>query len=182
MSDAQLFAFEQDFVDSLRCIPMAVRIKLDLCGIKLTLRQWSRFTRDDRQGLLERSCIGAAEAASYAQALAALVAARTHEVVRPLAEPPCRTWEHADEVPAAVANHARAAGLAAPSTRQWRGLTPLQRFALVKLTRDNHDNVNFEPALREFGLVAPSDLGFCARGAQAQAFNGPPRPTARPRV
>jgi hypothetical protein len=31
MDDPVLFKFESDFVDSLRCIPMVVRLKLDLC-------------------------------------------------------------------------------------------------------------------------------------------------------
>ena len=61
MSDVQLFAFESDFVASLRCIPMAVRLKLDLCGIKLTLRQWSRFTRSDREALIAMPCRSRAE-------------------------------------------------------------------------------------------------------------------------
>ncbi len=52
MNDQQLFAFENDFVATLRCIPMAVRFKLDRCGIKLTLRQWSRLTHSDRTDLL----------------------------------------------------------------------------------------------------------------------------------
>ena len=65
MNDAQLFEFESDFVASLRCVPMAVRFKLDACGIKLTLRQWSRFTRGDRQDLLMAACEGPAEIEDY---------------------------------------------------------------------------------------------------------------------
>jgi len=37
---ADFFEFEADFVDSLRCIPMHVRLKLDTC-IKLKLAQWN---------------------------------------------------------------------------------------------------------------------------------------------
>ena len=37
---------------------------------------------------------------------------------------------------------------------QWKNLNPLQRFALTKLTRGGHENENFLPALREFGLTA----------------------------
>lgn len=37
------FKFEADFVDTLRCVPMIVRFKLDTVGIKLSLRAWSRF-------------------------------------------------------------------------------------------------------------------------------------------
>ena len=44
-----LFDFERDFAGSLRCIPMIARQKLDIVGIKLSLRQWSRFTRDERR-------------------------------------------------------------------------------------------------------------------------------------
>lgn len=43
-----LFDFERDFAGSLRCIPMIARQKLDIIGIKLSLRQWSRFTREER--------------------------------------------------------------------------------------------------------------------------------------
>jgi hypothetical protein len=36
---------------------------------------------------------------------------------------------------------------------QWASLTPLQRFALIKLSRSGHENRNFLPALQEFDLV-----------------------------
>jgi len=32
----------------------------------------------------------------------------------------------------------------------------LQRFTLLKLSRESHDNVNFIPALREFKLLPAS--------------------------
>jgi hypothetical protein len=153
-STAQLFAFESDFVASLRCIPMAVRFKLDRCGIKLSLRQWSRFTRADRQQLLRRPCVAMPEIAAYRAALTALVAARAGEAAKPLADPPRPLWEQAHAVPAVVADYAATLGLRAPAARQWAALSELQRYALIKLTRENHDNVNFAPALREFGLYA----------------------------
>jgi hypothetical protein len=37
--------------------------------------------------------------------------------------------------------------------QQWAALTPLQRFALIKLSRPGHENRNFLPALQEFGLA-----------------------------
>lgn len=152
-TDTQMFAFESDFVATLRCVPMAVRLKLDLCGIKLTLRQWSRFTRGDRFALLMRRCAGPGEIAAYREVLTALIAARTGEVARVLAETPCGGWDLAERTPEVVANYARSLGLAPPTAGQWAALSRLQRFALIKLTRDNHDNVNFEPAMREFGLI-----------------------------
>jgi Conserved nitrate reductase-associated protein (Nitr_red_assoc) len=36
---------------------------------------------------------------------------------------------------------------------QWATLTPDQRFALLKLSRSNHENRNFLPALKEFQVI-----------------------------
>ena len=166
MNDTQLFAFESDFVSTLRCIPMAVRFKLDRCGIKLSLRQWSRFTRDDRQALLMTPCGGDAEAQAYRTSLVTLVALRANEAAKPLAEPPCGQWDNIRQVPTVVAGYARALGVQPPSHDEWAALTTLQRFVLIKLTRDNHDNVNFIPAMREFGLARQQALG---RGQETAA-------------
>jgi hypothetical protein len=40
-----------------------------------------------------------------------------------------------------------------PLVDQWRALSSLKRFTLYKLTRPNHDNDNFIPAMQEFGLT-----------------------------
>jgi hypothetical protein len=154
MNDNQLFAFEDDFVASLRCIPMAVRLKLDRSGIKLSLRQWSRFSREDRAELLDTPCGSAVEVCAYHDRLVELVAQRANEAAKPLPEPPTVLWELIGEAPPVVAAYAQSVGVPPPTDYQWRRLTELQRFVLIKLTRDNHDNVNFVPAMREFGLVA----------------------------
>lgn len=153
MNDNQLFAFEDDFVASLRCIPMAVRLKLDRSGVKLSLRQWSRFTREDRQELLELPCATACEVCAYHDRLVELVALRAREAAKPLPEPPAALWEAVGDTPPVVTDYARSVGVPPPTAREWRRLSELQRFALIKLTRDNHDNVNFVPAMREFGLA-----------------------------
>lgn len=159
MNDARLFDFESDFVATLRCIPMAVRFKLDRCGIKLSLRQWSRFSALDRRVLLWKLCDAPADIAAYRDHLIELVAARTNEQAKVLVEEQDLAWRNAAAVAPTVINFAAEKGLAAPSVAQWGRLTNLERFVLVKLTRDNHDNVNFAPAMIEFGLAAgPSGL------------------------
>jgi hypothetical protein len=45
--DTVYFAFENDFVDTFRCIPMIVRYKLDTCGIKLKLPEWVKLSVDE---------------------------------------------------------------------------------------------------------------------------------------
>lgn len=54
--EGQIFAFERDFAGSLRCIPMIVRFKLDLAGVKLSLRQWSQLDRAVRGRLVDQAC------------------------------------------------------------------------------------------------------------------------------
>lgn len=153
VSEPMLFAFESDFTGTLRCIPMIVRLKLDLCGIKLSLRQWSRFTRDDRAGLVGGRCETAAEAAAYGVALSVLIAERAGEVAVSLPIDPAPAWADTSEVPERVAAYLAELGLAELTPWRWGRLSALQRFALFKLTRPGHDNDNLAPAMREFGLL-----------------------------
>jgi hypothetical protein len=148
-----LFAFEDDFVKTLRCVPMAVRFKLDACGVKLSLRQWSRFTLEDRRVLREAACETPQEVAAYRERLEDLIRHRAHDVAKPLSSSPDEAWRDPTRVPAGVVAYARSIGVSPPNAAAWARLSALQRFALIKLSRDNHDNVNFIPALREFGLL-----------------------------
>jgi hypothetical protein len=153
MNEIALFDFESDFVATLRCIPMAVRFKLDRVGVKLSLRQWSRLNGDERQALLLAPCQSSIELGQYRGHLVRLLNAQGQQDAAPL--PPGATveWGERDRTPDQVRSFALDAGVQAPSDTAWRRLTDLQRFALLKLSRDNHDNVNFIPALREFGLL-----------------------------
>jgi hypothetical protein len=151
----QIFAFEEDFSHSLRCIPMAIRFKLDQCGVKLSLRQWSQFLKEDRALLLKASCQTAPEIVAYTETLVHLIGARSDEPPRFM--PPERglEWAEIAVVPTAIHEQARTLGISPPSVDQWAGLTVLPRFVLLKLTRPGHDNENFVPAMIEFGLLRP---------------------------
>jgi len=148
-----MFQFEQDFASALRCIPMAVRFKLDQCGVKLSLRQWSRFDPEERDRLLGLRCEDSAEIDAYRSELEQLIQLRSTQQTEYLpieADPP---WADASSVPVPVIQYAAGLQVSPPSQTQWAGLSPLQRFALLKLSRAKHDNVNFLPAMREFGLL-----------------------------
>jgi hypothetical protein len=148
-----LFDFEQDFSGSLRCIPIAVRYKLDLCGIKLSLRQWSRFTDADRRDLLSHGSESATQIDHFRDALIALIASCAGEEAEFLPVEPAPAWADCKTVPDQIATYARSLGIAPPALAQWQSLSVLQRFTLWKLSRDSHDNVNFIPALQEFKLL-----------------------------
>jgi hypothetical protein len=122
-------------------------------AIKLSLRQWSRFALADRHELLITPCASPSEIDAYESMVVDLITASSREEPKRLPELPIPLWETVDATPAAVIDFARSLGVAAPWLRDWRELSELQRFTLIKLTRDNHDNVNFLPAMREFGLT-----------------------------
>ncbi len=144
-----IFQFEQDFVGSLRCIPMTVRLKLDQCGIKLKLHQWLRFRRDQRQSLIDRPGDTAADRAAYRNYLIHLIETICQELASVLIVDPAPAWEDATTIPASILEQAAMKGVVI-SVELWQKLTPLQRFALIKLSRSSHENSNFVPALQEF--------------------------------
>jgi hypothetical protein len=154
MSFATVFDFEKDFSRAFQCIPMAVRYKLDRSGVKLSLRQWKCFTEQDRRELLARPCETPAEIAQYRDALAALISSRAGEAPRFLPVEPAFAWENTSAVPEQIAAYARSLDIPPPTLIQWQSLSALQRFTLMKLSLQNHDNVNFVPALKEFRLLA----------------------------
>ncbi|WP_218082796.1 nitrate reductase associated protein [Anthocerotibacter panamensis] len=151
-----LFHFEADFVDSLRCIPMVVRLKLDTCGIKLKLAHWYQLTPAERQQLVDLPCATGPEIDWYRTRLSALLLERTGTPAMLVEATPL--WL-APTVPETVQAQAKHLGVAIHQ-EQWATLTPLQRFALLKLSRASHENQNFLPALREFGLVPCSEPEF----------------------
>lgn len=148
----RLFAFESEFVRTLRCVPMCVRFKLDQCGIKLTLRQWSRFTLGDREILRTMPCQLESEVATYRSKLEALVLDRSAEKATELKAVPEPVWASLD-VPPEIVTFASQRGFHEVSHDEWSRLATLERYALVKLSRDKHENANFEPALREFCVL-----------------------------
>lgn len=146
-----LFQFEQDFVDSLRCIPMLVRLKLDTCGVKLKLVHWNQFNSEERQSLLQLPCSTSDEIKNYRQFLQDLITHKTGQPATEIAIASNPLWLDPEIIPDSVQSKAIETRLTLTQS-QWRSLTPIQRFALIKLSRASHENHNFVPALQEFGL------------------------------
>ena len=141
------FQFEADFVESLRCVPMQVRFKLDTCGVKIKLSHWNHFSYDQRQKLLDLPCDRPAEISEYRDYLSSLIS--EHERLLIHVEP---IWEDSDRIPIEVLQQAESSQVFI-TLEQWASLSTLQRFALIKLSRSHHENQNFIPALQEFNLL-----------------------------
>lgn len=148
-----LFQFEQDKYYALRRIPIIMRLKLDLCGIKLTIGDWSKFPRADREQLVAMPYQTPEHIAAIRKRLKELIAACDGESMEtePVEMP--APWNVSDAVPYTVTEYLREHALPVPSLQQWSNLSDLQRFALLKLTRQGHENKKLPLALKEFGLA-----------------------------
>ncbi|MEB3179928.1 MAG: nitrate reductase associated protein [Nostocaceae cyanobacterium] len=146
------FQFEADFVNSLRCIPMQVRYKLDTCGIKLKLSDWNQMNQPEREALVETPCSSESEIQSYREYLQDLILQRSGEPAKELPIDPHPVWMDSTNLPDSVQQQALLLGVTL-TPQEWSTLTPLQRFALLKLSRPGHENRNFAPALKEFNLI-----------------------------
>jgi hypothetical protein len=99
MTETAFFKFEEDFAaDNVRCIPMIVRFKLDACGIKLKLSEWSKMTIDERIGLSVMECITGKEVREYRGYLQQLIAGHTGTAATDLPVDACHAGRKAERI------------------------------------------------------------------------------------
>ncbi|HEV8287144.1 MAG TPA: nitrate reductase associated protein [Chitinophagaceae bacterium] len=147
------FKFEEDFVEqNVRCIPMIVRFKLDVCGVKLKLAEWSKFKVEERKQFADQSCITNEEIQAYKKYVQHLIVMRTGHEPTDLAIDKNPAWADGDHIQQPLQNKAKEFGWEI-SIEQWKALSNLQRFALLKLCKPGHENKNFPRAMKEFELV-----------------------------
>jgi hypothetical protein len=152
-TEALHFQFEEDFMENnIRCIPMVVRFKLDAAGVKLKLAEWSKFSVAERNQLTIKSCNDQNEINSYRKYLFQLVVLHTANEPVNLIVDNNPAWANCNEVNPSLQSKAKEHDWFI-SIPQWRSLSNLQRFALLKLYRPGHENKNFPRAMKEFGLV-----------------------------
>ena len=151
--EAVYFQFEEDFMENnIRCIPMVVRFKLDAAGIKLKLAEWSKFSVAERNQLTIQPCTNQHEINYYRTYLYQLVVMCTGNEPMNLIVDNNPAWANCNEVHPSLQAKAKEHNWFISIT-QWRLLSNLQRFALLKLYRPGHENKNFPKAMKEFGLV-----------------------------
>ena len=149
----EYFRFEEDFMeDNIRCIPMIVRFKLDACGIKLKLKEWSKMTYEERAFLAEHAIDSISDIHEYKEYLKRCICNHTGNEATLLTIDLHPGWSLTDRLPDALKEKLNELNLHL-SLAQWQKLSTLQRFALLKLTRPGHENKNFPKAMKEFGLI-----------------------------
>jgi hypothetical protein len=146
----RIFAFEADFSGDLRCIPMAVRRKLDLAGVKLKLTHWHGLSEAERRDLLAWP-----DSTDELNALRRWLLNRSADLPQGPARAidPLRSaaWLQGGAIPDVLLESCRQLGVTLRAER-WSQLDELERFALVKLCHPGHEHRNLPRALEEFDL------------------------------
>ncbi|MEO6845272.1 MAG: nitrate reductase associated protein [Ginsengibacter sp.] len=153
-SDKIFFDFEEDFIEkNIKCVPMIVRFKLDACDIKLKLSEWTRMTIVERDLLIDTTCATKLESKKYHSMVQEIVSKSTGHEAKILFIDNKPAWADIKKVSDKVNEKAKEFGWQI-NVLEWKHLSNLQRFALLKLCRPGHENKNFPIAMKEFELVS----------------------------
>src|SRR5258705_5786573 len=132
------FAFEGDMHDTLECVPLTVRRKLDLVGLKISLAGWQTLPREERLALCHLPVDEAWEVAVYREIFEGF-AARASVALSPLAhEEAERTRWNTPRPPEGVQARLDALGCVLEPAR-WASLDEESRYALVKMAEPKRD-------------------------------------------
>ena len=141
------FYFEDDFIRYLRCIPLCVRRKLDLIGIKLKLTHWLDFNLNEKTKIV--NCPDTQNELLDLKIFLKKITSNSKygeakEIERSINQP----WQDKNKIPDQVLNAALARGIKI-SIEKWRNLNELDRFAFCKLIRPDHEHQNLDKAFDE---------------------------------
>jgi hypothetical protein len=143
------FQFEADIYETLNCVPMAVRRKLDRVGLKVGLDQWQSLSRAERLAICYMPAFSHDEREALRAVLVAAAMARFGCVPKEL---PVAAREEADppsSVPLLLAARSKDAGYDLED-EVWRSLDEDERYALLKLGNGKMVSHNLPKALAEF--------------------------------
>jgi hypothetical protein len=143
------FNFEAEIYESLNCLPMAARRKLDALGIKIHLAQWEQFGRGERLMICHAPAESDDERSALRTFIEEVAMARTGSPAKVLSEDVRQSAYPPADPPPVLVQQARAFGVELDEGA-WAALDDDQRYALIKLGDAERPSHNFEPALREF--------------------------------
>jgi len=143
------FKFEAEIYESLNCLPMAARRKLDAIGIKLHLAQWEQLGRGERLMICHAPAASGEEQSALRTFIEEVALARTGGPAKTLSDDTRRSANPPDRPPQMLVHNARVAGVELDD-KAWAALDDDQRYALIKLGDSERPSHNLELALQEF--------------------------------
>lgn len=143
------FAFEGDIHASLACVPLTVRRKLDLAGLKISLAGWQSLPRHERLALCHLPVDTAEEVAVYTEVLRGC-AERAGVPLTPLPAVTPEAWS----AEAAVERVRSRLGPGAVDEAAVARLDEEARYALCKLAEPSREPAKLITLARELGIAA----------------------------
>ena len=141
------FQYEKDFYPNLERLPLHVRMKLDLVGIKLSLKQWLAFHIEERIAICHLPIEQEDERQVFKDYLNFLSRQYCHAPAQEL--PPVEPlWEISDQVPAPVRERSGDNGKAV-TLEEWSVWASHQRYALYKTAVSKSEPEKFFAVLDE---------------------------------
>ena len=143
------YRFESEFYPTLSRIPLHVRMKLDLTGVKISLKGWLVFSLEERNVLCHLPVETDEERrvfSSYLNLLSRRYFSEEAALVSPVKDPP---WENLGRIPDSVAAKSKETGQAV-TLKEWNRWDLGQRYALFKLSISKNEPEQFFAALKEF--------------------------------
>jgi hypothetical protein len=145
------FKFEDEMHESLQCVPMAVRRKLDRVGLKVGLEQWKALDRGERLAICHIPADSREECDALGVFIREAMMRRFGVEPKQLSDSQRASAEPPVSPPNQLVAHARKAGFDL-STAVWTRLDSDERFALMKMGDVAQASHNLAAALKEFGV------------------------------
>lgn len=141
------FRFESEFYPELSRLPLDVRRKLDLTGIKISLKEWLAFDFTERAALCHLPVESDEERQVFADYLDLLSRRHRDKPAERIPAPDSHLWDRA-QVPDAVL---RKSALSDRTVRseEWSRWQAHERYALYKTANSNSQPEAFDEVLEE---------------------------------
>jgi hypothetical protein len=141
------FRYEAEFYPTLSRVPLHVRMKLDLMGGKISLRDWLAFSLEERAVLCHLPIESAEEKQVFGAYLNFLSQKYRGQPVATAETMNSRLWSAA-EVPPPVHNKSAACSKAV-TLSEWTGWPDHERYALYKTAISQSQPEAFEQVLKQ---------------------------------
>src|SRR5215813_3556782 len=142
------YQHESDIYPSLSRIPLHVRMKLDVTGIKISLKDWLALSIEERTVLCHLPTENEEEKKAFASYLDFLSRQYHGEPAATTAAISNSLWDSAHQVPSPVASK-NAPRMPPVTVEEWRRWKSYQRYALYKTALSKSDPEQFFAVLKE---------------------------------
>lgn len=148
------FRYEAEFYPTLSRVPLDVRRKLDLAGLKISLKDWLTYSFEERSVLCHLPADGADERRVFAVYLDFLSRKYQGKPVEITDAMDSALWSEA-KIPEPVVQKSSSC-LNAVTIKEWRGWQTHQRYALFKCAVSKNQPEAFTDVLDELRESKPA--------------------------